>query len=271
MAHNVSYSTLTQAVSTVNHMLENGFGVVTVINARIYDCLNGKYPTTTKDAAGKTIYSDQAQEGAAVVDFKSMKADEIIKLYEGAHSICYLESLKTSTATVDGPTKSITGGQYANTLLKFGKTARLEMSDALGNGQALAAMTGAIIEDFDSKNATSFNEGRVIDQSINTEVLHFGSNFAGPKTIIGDTFFIDQKTGAQVKLNVIFYNVVPDSTFTLTMDAEGDATVFDMNGDLQTIDILVGTDGTSAGDIIMGNFYSIVPAVFTADHVEEEA
>ena len=75
--------------------------------------------------------------------------------------------------------------------------------------------------------------------------------------IIGDSFFIDRTTGEQVKVAIIFYQFLPDSIFNLTQDAEGDATVFDMNGDLLTTEILVGNeDGTK--NIVHGVFYSII-------------
>ena len=58
------------------------------------------------------------------------------------------------------------------------------------------------------------------------------------------------------KSNVIFYQFSPDSIFNLTQDAEGDATVFDMNGDLLTTDIkITDKDGK---DTTRGMFYSIV-------------
>ena len=75
--------------------------------------------------------------------------------------------------------------------------------------------------------------------------------------IIGDSFFIDRKTGQQVKVKIIFYQFLPDSIFNLTQDAEGDATVFDMNGDLLTTEILVGDKDTN--QIVHGVFYSIIP------------
>ena len=46
--------------------------------------------------------------------------------------------------------------------------------------------------------------------------------------------------------------------FNLTQDAEGDATVFDMNGDLLSTDITVST--INGGTTSYGVFYSIVDA-----------
>ena len=51
--------------------------------------------------------------------------------------------------------------------------------------------------------------------------------------------------------------MLPDSIFNLTQDAEGDATVFDMNGSLNSKEICVGLDNTK--NTTMNVFYSIVP------------
>ena len=117
------------------------------------------------------------------------------------------------------------------------------MQDALGNAAAIEALTGGVQE---------FNDTTIVG-------LHFGEDFAGPKMIIGDSFFIDRISGQQVKVKIVFYQFLPDSIFNLTQDAEGDATVFDMNGDLLTTDISVGdSEGIS---ITHGVFYSIIDPV----------
>ncbi|MBO5947571.1 hypothetical protein J6Q66_01900 [bacterium] len=194
-------------------MMKNGFGIVTVMNAQVYEAL-------------------------PVSVLKTKTAYDIVK--EAKDPICTLDTLKVANVTEEGPNKTITGGQYSNPLIKFGKTARLEMQDALGNAAAIEALTGGVQE---------FNDTTIVG-------LHFGEDFAGPKMIIGDSFFIDRISGQQVKVKIVFYQFLPDSIFNLTQDAEGDSTVFDMNGDLLTTDIMVGDiEGTQ---IEHGVFYSII-------------
>ena len=203
--------------ATFHGMMQNGFGIVTVMNAKVYDPI--------------TFSHD---------DLKTPK--EIIDSYTGT-PLCELKTLKVANVTQEGPSKTVTGGQYSNPLIKFGKSARLEMQDALGNARTLEALGGATIGYSDS-NKTQIS------------ALHFSEEFAGPKTIIGDSFFIDQKSGRQVPVKVIFYQFLPDSIFNLTQDAEGDATVFDMNGDLLTTDVKLYTDVDTT--VKLGLFYSIV-------------
>ena len=210
------YSRLGTSNPSFDSMIQR-FGVVTVMNAKVYDVVyNGTIPATV---------------------------DEILAMYPEENALATLDTLKIANASEDGPDKTVTGGQYSNPLIKFGKSARLEMQDALGNNEALDALCGTISE----YNAKGFT-GRI--------ALHVGEQFAGPKCIIGDSFFIEQKSGAQVPVKIIFYQFLPDSLFNLTQDSEGDATVFDMNGDLMTTVIKVGN---SEGALIKtGVFYSIV-------------
>ena len=199
-------------------MMENGFGIVTVMNALVF---NG--------------------QDAAVL--KKMTAYDVVKNYTENHAdyLCTLDTLKIANVTEEGPNKTVTGGRYSNPLIKFGKSARLEMQDALGRAAAIDALCGGIME----------------TEDLAVTGLHFGEDFVGPKMIIGDSFFIDRKTGQQVKVKIIFYQFLPDSIFNLTQDAEGDATVFDMNGDLLTTEIVVGDKDTKP--LVHGVFYSIIP------------
>lgn len=217
------YSRLGTSNASFDSMIQR-FGVVTVMNAKVYDVVyNGTTPKTV---------------------------DEILAMYPEENALATLDTLKIANVSQDGPDKTVTGGQYSNPLIKFGKSARLEMQDALGNNEALDALCGTVSE----YNAAGFT-GRI--------ALHVGEQFAGPKCIIGDSFFIEQKSGAQVPVKIIFYQFLPDSLFNLTQDSEGDATVFDMNGDLMTTVINVGNN---KGELIKtGVFYSIVSAATTPE------
>lgn len=217
MATENKYVNLSSKTADFDSMMSNGFGIVTVMNAKVY---NSQY-SGTEDT--------------------KLTPKEVIEKYAG-EEICELKTLKVANVTQEGPNKTVTGGQYSNPLIKFGKSARLEMQDALGNAQAIEALGGATI-------------GYQADKST-ISALHFGEEFSGPKTIIGDSFFIDQKSGRQIPVNIIFYNFLPDSIFNLTQDAEGDATVFDMNGDLMTT--TVELEDFAGNKINSGLFYSIV-------------
>ena len=223
----MAYKTnLSGSDATFASMMENGFGIVTVMNAYVCDALTaGDYEKLTAYEIASANYDGEA---ATIKDTITTKV------------WCKLDTLKVANVTMEGPNKTVTGGRYSNPLIKFGKSARLEMQDALGNSKAIEALCGGVQEWTDTDALVG---------------LHFGEDFCGPKMIIGDTFFIDRKTGKQVKVKIVFYQFLPDSIFNLTQDAEGDATVFDMNGDLLTTEILVGSAPNNG---VHGVFYSIV-------------
>lgn len=225
----IKYQTNLKAATTGNfsNAMDKGFGILTVMNVSVYNVLTAdQYKTLTAYdianlAAGNTV------TGKDVTLTK----------------ICTIDTLKVANVTQEGPTKTVTGGQYVNPLIKFGKTARLEMQDALGRIEAIEALGGGVAEWTGESNSKAYTG------------LHFGSEFSSPKMLIGETFILD-RDNRQVDVNIIFYQFSPDSIFNLTQDSEGDATVFDMNGDLLTTDILVGDE--KGDSMTRGMFYSIV-------------
>lgn len=230
MASNLKYSRLGGSTATFESMIQH-FGVVTVMNAKVYEPL----PLATMEGMSA---------GAILKELAKETGEPAAPVYT---PLCELKTLKIANATQEGPTKTITGGQYANPLIKYGKSMRLEMQDALGSAAALDALCGTVSEAESASGAVDYTK---------VHALHVTEDFNGPKTIVGDTFFIDQVTGQQVKAKIVFYQFLPDSIFNLTQDAEGDATVFDMNGDVLTTTITI--KDLEGSDLKHGVFYSIV-------------
>ena len=104
---------LTNNDATFATMMENGFGIVTVMNPKVYEAMPEEY-------LNKTAY-------------------QVIEFLKTQEAICELDTLKIANVTQEGPTKTVTGGQFSNPLIKFGKSARLEMQDALGRADAIEA------------------------------------------------------------------------------------------------------------------------------------
>ena len=230
MAYNTN---LKSGQKSFNDLMNNGFGIVTVMDAFVCDAIPVK---KLKQLTAYQIASKSYAVGSEI-DFGKITEADSNTVKVKVH--CKLDTLKIANVTQEGPTKTVTGGQFSNPLIKFGKSARLEMQDALGSAEAVEQLCGG----FQEWNTEKDN---------NIVGLHFGEDFQGPKMIIGDSFFIDRKSGQQVKVKIVFYQFLPDSIFNLTQDAEGDASVFDMNGDLLTSVIKVDNNKTH------GVFYSIV-------------
>lgn len=187
------------ATATFKDLMQ-GFGVVTVMNACIYKLVEGK----SYVGRGACQHGDANQGAFLPSDFECTGL--------------YLDTLKIANFTQEGPTKTITGGQYANPLIKYGKTMTCEMQDALGRAAVLKEFFGC---DYDETN------GR----------LSVTDKFPGAFAIEGDTFFIDQKTGDKVEVHILIPQFLPEAILTLTQDAEGDATVFDLNGSVNVTKI----------------------------------
>lgn len=213
-----------------NQMIQR-FGVVTVMNVRVYK------------------WSDVEEWFDSDLSTPYQNYQDINDLTP----LCTLDTLKISNISVEGPSKTISGGRYANPIIKFGKTARLEMQDALGHIDAIDALGGGIAERTGSSNGNYIG-------------LHVGEDFNTPKLIVGDTFFIDQATQQQVPVVIIFYKFLPDSLFNLTQDAEGDASIFDMNGDLLPVPVLLGNDKSELAPHDV--FYSIIDPIHDDKNAE---
>ena len=182
---------------TTFKQLMQGFGVVTVMDIDIYTLAEGKSYTSVDPM----IPSSWTKSNLSI------------------------ETLKIANLTQEGPTKTVTGGKYANTLIKYGKTMTCEMQDAVGRGEVLEKFFGCI---YDKTN----------------DRVSITDKFPGAFAIEGRTFFIDQKTGDKVDVYIFIPQFTPDAILSLTQDAEGDATVFDLNGSLGVTKIADSDTGT---------------------------
>ena len=140
-------------------------------------------------------------------------ADTNVTYTYTARKPIHLDTLKISSISTEGPTKTATGGMAADTLLKYGKKFTIEMQDAMGRYETLNELYGANI-----------SKGK--------NILAITDRFPGEKTLVGTTFVVDQKTGAKQPLRICIPIFNCDGIFNLTQDAEGDVTTFDLNGQI---------------------------------------
>ena len=164
--------------------------------------------------------------------------------------ISYIDHFKTANLNASGPTITITGGQDANPLIKYGKTMKCEMNMALCQIDALEALGGVEATKTGSGSNTTYTSYTVTNK------------FPGPVSIIGDTFVVDQKTGDQEAVKIVIYQFLPDAVFNLTQDASNAAT-FDMNGDVLGVHLATGSNayhGTTFYSIIDGTTSSLSAA-----------
>lgn len=254
MANSVSSLKSATSLTTFNDMANNGFAVVTVYDAYVwdYDTVKDEIMTTT---SGQTTYKkiDAILTGLLSDNIKN-KAMTI-------------DSLTASTATSEAETASVKAGIRNTTLFKYlkDKTCTLEISDALGSLKSWTAFQGAIGEDFDSTAAKSKWSGKFTSKA-NSGVIHLGTSQPSYKTILGKTYFLDSTSGNEVEVYILFYKFMGDGAMTLAMDPSSDASVFSISGELAGQKILVGPNsGTASGDETTQEatvFYSICSTSF---------
>lgn len=145
----------------------------------------------------------------------------------------HLDTLKISSISTEGPTKTATGGMAADTLLKYGKKFTIEMQDAMGRYETLSKLYGANL-------------------STNKQILAITDRFPGEKTLVGTTFVVDQKTGAKQPLRICIPIFNCDGIFNLTQDAEGDVTTFDLNGQVARFESDVDGEVDETGKYAVG-------------------
>ena len=282
------FTRLLSSENGFNQMMQR-FGVVTVMNAHVYDYnalqnfLIKQNKTEDKTAGDTSTGTETTESGSAggaggsqdtgssagskpIIITPESQPEQTPDTETGLtpynfykiltkelEPLFTLDTLKISNITIEGPSKTISGGRYNNPIIKWGKTARLEIQDALGHIDAIDALCGGIAEH------TGNSKGNYIG-------LHVGEDFNTPKIIVGDTFFIDQKNQQQVPVVIMFYKFLPDSLFNLTQDAEGDASTFDMNGALLPVSIYLGNkESTLAPHDV---FYSIIEPTHDNDTIK---
>lgn len=213
------------------------FGVVTVMDVKVYG-MDTKISVNSAQKSIEDVYKDKLLSRK---DFN----DQILALLEpnaAQTPLCTLDHLTVATLSTDGPSITINGGKYNNPLIKYGKTARCEMTDALGQMDALVALGGADYID-DSSDANKAKGIAVTDK------------FGAPVLIVGDSFVVDQKTGKHVPVKVILYQFLPDSTPSFAFDS-GNAATFDLNGDLLAVEFKQA-ESEECGES-SGNFFALI-------------
>lgn len=186
--------------------------IVTVMNAKVY-----------------------TPDSTVVKGWSEKKPSAIIS--DLTNPIAEIDHLKFANLTMSGPDITITGGRYANTLVKFGKSLRCEMQSALCDKDALVALGGAVYDETDNS-------------------LTITDKFPGPVSIVGETFIVDQASGEQIPVQIVIYQFLPDAIVSLTQD-EATAATFDLNGDVLSVEITGDSNSCSS---TISAFYSIVDA-----------
>ena len=186
--------------------------------------------------------------------------------------VLFLDTLKMTNINTEGSAKEIRGGIGNDMLINydFGRTASIEMQDALLSTESLAILWGTevgttTIVDYNevrttapsvtpvagsvyiypTDGSTSLAEGeddfsnftsgeaRFIYQVASTsqdQIVLTNDNFPSVLRMVGETFVIDENTGVKKRIQIEIPKLKINSNFSFSLDAEGDASVFDFSG-----------------------------------------
>jgi len=232
------------AIELLQHALER-FGVVTVMNATLYDITSGKplmfldtlkMSNITSEGQQKEIKGGQFADPLiiynygrtvnlefqdAVLSFSTMKELWGATLDRTPANITVNER---EIVTASGTTSLTVAHTIATLAGVYDTVTGLEVS-ATGAGTTVTAtvVSGRAYHVYYSYVSvdTGFDPVQALIKS---------SSF--PKTVkfVGKTFLIEQASGRQIEAEIEIPKLKLSSNFTLTMEAEGDASTFDFAG-----------------------------------------
>lgn len=227
----------------VGHNLEK-FGMVTVLDATFYDVNTGealiqfdtlKVSNISAEGSMKEIRGGQGAELLLTYDYGRTANVEITDALASMYSLEYLWGGKLATnafvypkkveltvATID--TVPTLAGRATNTpvtVLVHGAT--VTRSFDATNIPTIVAAVGTKLTVF--YIATSDTPGDHVHQLTLTS-----TDFPPIVKLVGDTFLIDQSNGKKVAMQIEIPRFKLDTNFAFTLEAEGDASVFDFSG-----------------------------------------
>lgn len=245
------------AIELLQHALER-FGVVTVMDATLYEVGTNK-PVMFLDTLKISNISSETQEKQikggryadllvvynfdrtvnlefqdALLSFSSMKNLWGAELDRTAANI--VEHTKytgvVATAAIALPQAALAIGGV------FDATANVELT--LGTATPAAGRYYWIDTDADAIKFNAAQEGHnmVVYYTVAAtdtgfdpvQALIKSSSFPTTVKFVGQTFFIEEATGKQILAEIEIPKLKLNSNFTLTMESEGDASVFDFSG-----------------------------------------
>ena len=180
--------------------------------------------------------ADHFKERFGVVTVLDAVLFEVTDVAEATPLIIF-DTLKVSNINSEGQQKEIRGGQGADLLIAYdyGRTANIEITDALVSMESLTYLWGgkATSETGTLKNYKYGADG------VSTPVSYTGAykkltltstDFPPTVRFVGTTTVINQQTGKPMVMRIVIPKFKLDANFTFTLEAEGDASVFDFSG-----------------------------------------
>jgi hypothetical protein len=227
------------------------FGVITVMDVMLFDKLNNK-PVLFLDTLKMSNITAEGQEKTVT---GGKYADQLLAYnYGRSVSIEFQDALLSmaSMQEIWGATITDTDIRFHDKMLGklygtgvalganvvkadvqyvFNKTTNLEV--ALGTNLTVTTGTATFTAGAGATDLLDIYYMNDVPVDVNytpMEAILKSSSFPKTVKLVGRTFIMEQRTGQMVEIEVEIPKLKLASNFTLTMDAEGDASVFDFSG-----------------------------------------
>jgi len=247
------------ALNILEHQ-QDKFGVVTVIDATLFDLVSGepileldtlKMANITTESSEKEIRGGQAATQLIIYDFGRTASMEMQDALGSLASMQYMwgSDIKTGndvfknikfdftlladdTVVVAGILKNgskltVRDGSAAANTMTIDTTPTSGNTTISGSVSTVTTPTDWNLDDDDV--VTVYAE--IIAPNANAKSLTLtATGFSNNVKLVGKTFVIDQRTGVRKAAELIIHNFKLNPTFELMFDSEGEAGVFDFSG-----------------------------------------
>lgn len=243
------------ALNILEHQ-QDKFGVVTVIDATLFDLVSGepileldtlKMANITTESSEKEIRGGQAATQLIIYDYGRTASMEMQDALGSLASMQYMwgSEIKTAndvfkhikfdfTVTVDD-TVVVQGVVPVGTKLtvRDGSAATNTMTVAAGDISVDGSVTTVTLPttfNIDVADVVTVYAVIIAPDAKAKSLTLTATGFSNNVKLVGKTFVIDQGTGVRKAAELIIHNFKLNPTFELMFDSEGEAAVFDFSG-----------------------------------------
>lgn len=225
----------------LGHNIEK-FGMVTVLDATFYDPNTNealisfdtlKVSNVAAEGSQKEIRGGQGANLLLTYDYGRTANIEITDALASMYSLEYLwgGSLKADSETFNYPKKVSVKVDTVDTFpTPVDMVAGTPVTVVVGEEKVFSsAGTPSITAAVDEVITIYYFAEATVGDHVNQLTLT-ATDFPPIVKLVGDSFLIDEKSGRKVAMQIEIPRFKLDSNFSFTLEAEGDASVFDFSG-----------------------------------------
>jgi hypothetical protein len=241
------------ALNILEHQ-QDKFGVVTVIDATLFDLVTGepileldtlKMANITTEASEKEIRGGQTATQLIIYDYGRTATMEMQDALGSLASMQYMwgseikrnsdvfkhikvpVTATTNTVVVAG---AVRNGSKLTVVSGTEDRTTVTINTGMGGNTTIASGSSTVtVPDLDAGAVTVYAE--IIAPGADAKALTLTADgFSNNVKLVGKTFVIDQSTGVRKAAELVIHNFKLNPTFELMFDSEGEAAVFDFSG-----------------------------------------